>query len=184
LASKAKPFNPPFSAYPMALQEEIEAIRRWTAGGDRRGPFAAQRDRKPLRPATIKLRLTCIRLILAEHVARGNDPRSLTSLADLLTPAAIEAILQAIWERGQTRHQAMAEAEREPDWNGNTGQLDAVAVTMLMLASYFPPPPEPNLNGPRGDRRPPIRRGRRRRAHRGTPRGLNARCTRSYRRRR
>ena len=110
-------------------------------GGERRGPFSGQRGRKPLRPTTIKLRLTCIRLILAEHVAQGNDPAAVTSLADLLfSPAAIEAILQAIWERGQTRHQARVEAE--PGWNGNTGQLDAVAVTLLMLASYFPPPPD------------------------------------------
>ena len=112
LAGKAKPFNPPFSAYPVALQEEIAAVRRWMEGADRRGPFSGQCDRKPLRPATIKLRLACIRLILGVHVGQGNDPRSVTSLADLLmSPATIEAILQAIWERGQTRHQARVEAE-------------------------------------------------------------------------
>jgi hypothetical protein len=139
LDDEPKPFSPPFAVYPLVLQEEIAAVRRWMEGGDRRGPFSGQRDCKPLRPTTIKLRLTCIRLILAEHVALGNDPRSLTSLTDLLfSPAAIEAILQALWERGQTRHQARVEAE--PGWNGNTGQLDAVAVTVLMLARYFPPP--------------------------------------------
>jgi hypothetical protein len=141
LGGQPKPFNPPFSAYPMALQEEIAAVRRWMEGGDRRGPFRVQCYRKPLRPATIKLRLDCIRLILGAHVGQGNDPRSVTSLADLLfSPAAIEAILQELWERGQTRHQARVEAE--PGWNGNTGQLDAVAVTLMMLASYFPPPPD------------------------------------------
>ena len=136
-AARPKPFNPPFSAYPMALQEEIAAVRRWMEGGDRRGPFSRQGDGKPLRPATVKLRLACIRLILGVHVGQGNDPRSVTSLADLLiSPAAIEAILQALWERGQTRHQARVEAE--PGWNGNTGQLDAVAVTLLMLAQLLP----------------------------------------------
>ena len=135
LAGEAKPFNPPFSAYPVSLQEEIAALGRWMEGTDRRGPFRAQCHRKPLRPATIKLRLACIRLILGAHVGQGNDPRSLTSLAVLLmSPETIEAILQAIWERGQIRRQAMPEAEREPDRNGNTGQLDAVAVTLLMLA--------------------------------------------------
>jgi hypothetical protein len=141
LGGQPKPFSAPFAAYSVALQEEIAAVRRWMEGSDRRGPFSLQRDRKPLRPKTIKLRLACIRLLLAEHVAQGNDPAAVTSLTDLLfSPAAIEAILQAIWERGQIRHQARVEAE--PGWNGNTGQLDAVAVTLLMLASYFPPPPD------------------------------------------
>ena len=141
----------------MSLQEEIAAIRRWMEGRDRRGPFGPQCDGKPLRPATVKLRLACIRSILGEHVGQGNDPRSVTSLADLLmSPAAIEAILQAIWERGQTRRQAMAEAE--PDRNGNTGQLDAVAVTLRMLARTSPAArrAEENPRARLGVRKPPM----------------------------
>ena len=119
------------------------AIRRRMEGAGSTGPFSPECDRKPLRPATVKLRLACIRLILGEHVALGNDPGSVTSFADLLaSPEAIQAILQSLWERGQARRRAMPEAEREPDGNGNTGQLDAVGVTLLMLTRYFPPPPD------------------------------------------
>ena len=46
------------------VQDEIEALRRWMIGTDGFGPFNPQRDRKPLRPDTVKLRLTCIRLLL------------------------------------------------------------------------------------------------------------------------
>lgn len=141
-AGNMKPFNPPFAAYPMSLRDEIDAIRRME-GADRQGPFSPECDRKPLRPATAKLRLACIRLILGEYVAQGNDPQSVTGFSDLLSsPEAIQAILQSLWERGQARRRAMPEAERDPDRNGNTGQLDAVGVTLLMLARYFPPPPD------------------------------------------
>src|SRR5579859_1615884 len=136
---KTKRVNPPFTAYPVPLQNEIAALRRRMEGADRQGPFSPECDRKPLRPATAKLRLACIRLILGEHIACGNDPKSVTSFADLLaSPEAIQAILQSLWERGQARRRAMPEAEREPDGHGNTGQLDAVGVTLLMLTRYFP----------------------------------------------
>jgi hypothetical protein len=49
----------------------------------------------------------------------------------------MQAILQAIWERGQKRQQAMPVGACETDPNGNTGQTDATAVTLLMLAQYF-----------------------------------------------
>ncbi|HEY1413395.1 MAG TPA: hypothetical protein VGF36_14715, partial [Rhodopila sp.] len=137
-----RPFNPPFSAYPVSLQDEIEAVRRWLEGSDGAGPFDTQHGRKPLRPATIKMHLTYIRLILGEHVSLGNDPQSVTSLRDLLSPKVIQPILQSIWERGQRRRQAMPEAEREPSPNGNTGQVGTTAVTLLMLTQYFPPPPD------------------------------------------
>jgi hypothetical protein len=97
LDHEAKPFNPPFSAYPVALQEEIEVIRRWMEG--RGGPFDAD-ARKPLRPATIKLRLACIRLILGQHVSLGNDLHSVTSLRDLLSKTIMQPILQSIWQLG------------------------------------------------------------------------------------
>jgi hypothetical protein len=140
---KTKPMNPPFNAYSISLQDEIAAIRRRMEGADRQGPFSPECDRKPLRPATAKLRLACIRVILGEHVACGNEPHSVTSFTQLLSaPEAIQAILQSLWERGQARRRAMPEAERDPDGNGNTGQLDAVGVTLLMLVRDFPPPPD------------------------------------------
>jgi hypothetical protein len=138
---EVKLFNPPFSAYRVSLQDEIEAISRWMEGSGKAGPFDKD-SRKPLRPATIKLRLAYVRLILGEHVSLGNEPLSVTSLGDLLTPKVIKPILQSIWERGQRRRQAVPEAEREPNRNGNTGQLDAAGVTLLMLTQYFPTPPE------------------------------------------
>jgi hypothetical protein len=139
LDCEAKPFNPPFSAYPASLQNEIEAIRRWMEG--KVGPFDAD-ARKTLRPATIKLRLACIRLILGQHVSLGNDLGSVTSLRDLLSKKVMQPILQSIWELGQKRKQAVPEAEREHNPNGTNGQTDATGVTLLMLAQYFRLEPE------------------------------------------
>jgi hypothetical protein len=59
------------------------------------------------------------------------------SLQRLLTPATVQAILQAIWERGQASRQAMPDATHEPSWNANTSQLDTAGLTLLMLAHYF-----------------------------------------------
>jgi integrase len=135
----AKPFNPPFSAYSVSLQNEIEAIRRWMEG--KAGPFDAD-ARKPLRPTTIELRLTCIRLILGQHVSLGNDLHSVTSLRDLLSKKIMQPILQSIWQLGQTRQQAVPEAEREHNPNGTNGQTDATGVTLLMLTAYFDVAPD------------------------------------------
>ena len=132
LECEAKPFNPPFSAYSESLQNEIAAICRWMEG--KAGPFDAD-ARKPLRPATIKLRLTCIRLILGQHVSLGNDLHSVTSLRDLLSKTVMQPILQSIWQLGQTRQQAVPEAERQHNPNGTNGQTDATGVTLLMLAT-------------------------------------------------
>jgi integrase len=134
LDSEAKPFNPPFSAYSVSLQNEIAAIVRWTEG--KKGPFDAG-ARKPLKPATIKLRLACIRLLLAHHVSLGNDLQSVTSLRDLLSKKIMQPILQSIWELGQTRRQRVPEAKRERSPNGTNGQTDATGVALLMLAQYF-----------------------------------------------
>jgi hypothetical protein len=143
LDEKARPTNPPFAAYPASLQNEIAAIRHRMEGSARRGPFDPLCDGRPLRPATVTLRLATIRAILGEHVAQGNDPGSVTSFNVLLSsPEAVQRILEGLWERGQTRRRAMADAGREPDGNGITGQLDAVGVTLTMLTRYFPPPPE------------------------------------------
>lgn len=134
LDSEVKPFNPPFSAYSVSLQNEIAAIVRWTEG--KKGPFDAG-ARKPLKPATIKLRLACIRLLLAHHVSLGNDLQSVTSLRDLLSKKIMQPVLQSIWELGQTRRQRVPEAKRERSPNGTNGQTDATGVAVLMLAQYF-----------------------------------------------
>jgi hypothetical protein len=89
------------------------------------------------RAATIKLRLTCIRLILGQYVSLGNDLHSVTSLRDLLSRKIVQPILESIWQLGQTRRQAVPEAEREHNPNGTNGQTDATGVTLLMLAEYF-----------------------------------------------
>jgi integrase len=140
---EAKRVNPLFTAYPMSLQDEIAGIRRRMEGPDRQGPFSPDCDGRPLRPATVKLRLACIRALLGEHVALGNDPRSVTSFRDLLaSPETIQRILQSLWERGQVRRRAMPEGERELEGNGITGLLDGVGVTLAMLTRYFPQPPD------------------------------------------
>jgi hypothetical protein len=143
LDGKTKLVNPPFAAYPPSLRSEIETVRRRMAGSDRRGPFDPLCDGRPLRPATVKLRLASIRAILGEHVAQGNDPGSVTGFNVLLSsPETVQSILEGLWARGQTRRRAMADAEREPDGNGITGLLNAVGVTLTMLTRYFPPPPD------------------------------------------
>jgi hypothetical protein len=143
LDGKSRPANPPFSAYPLSLQEEIEIVRRRMEGSDQRGPFDPNCDGRPLRPATAKLRIACIRATLGAHVALGNDPGTVTSLTVLLSsPSAIQNILQELWRRGRSRHGMNPDAAAEPDGGGITGQLDAVAVTLTMLTRYFPPPPD------------------------------------------
>jgi hypothetical protein len=139
LDCEAKPFNPPFSAYSVSLQNEIADIRRWMEG--RAGPFDTG-ARKPLRAPTIKLRLTYIRLILGQHVSLGNDFHSVTSLRDLLSKEIMQPILQSIWQLGRTRQQAVPEAQREHNPNGTNGQTDAAGVTLVMLAAYFDVAPD------------------------------------------
>jgi hypothetical protein len=143
LDEKARPTNPPFSAYPSSLQEEIATIRRRMTGSDRRGPFDPQCDGRPLRPATVTLRFACIRLILGVHVSLGNDAGSIASLSTLLaSPASIQRILESLWERGQSKRRGTPEAERESNSNGITAQLAGVGVALAMLLRYFPQPPE------------------------------------------
>ena len=146
-----KPISPPFTAYSVAVQQEINMVRGWLdgsvvpgwEGSDRPGPFHRQRDRKPLRPDTIKYRLAYVRLILGVYVDLGHDPQSMTSLRALLVPETMQAILQALWDRGQIRLQAIPEAERDYNQGGNTGQTSAAGEVLVMLATHcFPQPPD------------------------------------------
>ena len=146
-----KPISPPFTAYSVAVQQEINMVRGWLdgsvvpgwEGSDRPGPFHRQRDRKPLRPDTIKYRLAYVRLILGVYVELGHDPKSMTSLRALLVPETMQAILQALWDRGQLRLQAIPQAERDYNESGNTGQTSAAGEVLVMLATHcFPQPPD------------------------------------------
>jgi integrase len=146
-----KPASPPFSAYSAAVQDEVESIHGWLkgtvvfgmAGSERSGPFHRQRDRKPLRPETIKHRLAYLRLVLGVHVELGHDPQSIASLRTLLVPKTMQAILQALWDRGQLRQQAIPELEREYNESGNTGQTAAAGGLLLILATHcFHQPPD------------------------------------------
>jgi hypothetical protein len=132
LDCEAKPFNPAFSAYPVSLQDEIEAIRCWMEG--KIGPFDAE-ARKPLRPATIKLRLTCIRLILGHHVSLGNALSPMTSRALLSKEdhAARPAIDLGTWAKAaaggaESRTRTQSGRHQRPDGRHGGHPADAGPV--------------------------------------------------------
>jgi hypothetical protein len=136
LDCEAGPFNPPFTAYPASLQDEITAVSHWLEGSIGAGPFD-KNARKPMRPATIKLHLARIRGILEAYVSLGNEVSSVASLRELLSPEIIEGILSSIWQREQRRWKAVSERERKPDPKGNSSQTHGADTAVQMLAQYF-----------------------------------------------
>lgn len=135
--------SPLLSLYPVSLQQEIAAVQRWLEGGVQGNPFGDEDvARKPFRPATVAHHLKYIRLMLGVLVEQGTDPATLTSLQYLLVPATAQAILQALWERGQQRRAAMPESLRGGSKSGATGQTHHAGLTLLLLATHrFPQPP-------------------------------------------
>ena len=107
----------PWHAYPSSLLEEIE---RWL---DRLGrdPFA-DRDFRPLRPASISSRHKYLALYLGALVEAGHDPGAMTSLAAVVTVEHARAALKTVHRR---------QGERL------TQHLAGIAGLILMLARHW-----------------------------------------------
>jgi integrase len=84
----------PWEAFPSSLQEDAE---RWLdhLGRD---PLA-ERDFRPLRPASIEGCRKHLRLYLGALVEAGENPAEMTSLAAVVTPEHARCALRVVWER-------------------------------------------------------------------------------------
>lgn len=129
----------PISNYPQAFQDEVEAFARRLAGTERKGPFRRIGVRRPSRPATIELRVRCIRMAAAALVLSGQPIATIISLAVLVTPEAAETILLFYWNRTvDARREGMdlpAGEENHPN-AGSSSQADAIAATLLAIARH------------------------------------------------
>lgn len=85
----------PWSAFPASLERDVEAWLARLAGSDplEELPF------RLLRPVTVELRRRQVRELASALVARGRDPASICSLADLARPEAAKAALRFFLER-------------------------------------------------------------------------------------
>jgi hypothetical protein len=110
--SLVTPPSPPFTAYPISLQEDIAAFRAWMAGTRRRRlPHPRPGTKRAMRPASITNMLTCIPLALWALVAGGRDPASIIDLGCLVSEPNMEAILLYHEDRAKAKQQALHEAE-------------------------------------------------------------------------
>jgi integrase len=92
-------------------------------------PFSECGPQRARRPATLTTRRYDIRTAASALIAQGHDPAEITSLADLVTPEAAEAILRYLYERDQengTKHAhqvALALKLIARDWLGLKGEV-------------------------------------------------------------
>lgn len=69
-------------------------------------PLDTERRRSPLRPVTAKHQADVLRRVASALVAQtGRDPKSITSVADLVDPAAAREALRFLIQRARRRHQ-------------------------------------------------------------------------------
>lgn len=97
-------YSLPWSSYPAALQEEVERWIDWLG----RDPFVS-RPFKPLRPQSLEARRKQLVLYLGALVEAGEDPATVTCLAQVVTLAHARRGLKVIYERGgqqRTHHVA------------------------------------------------------------------------------
>lgn len=107
----------PWTAFPECLRDEVE---RW-ADHLGRDPLA-DRDFRPLRPASIESRLKYVRLYLGALVESGQAPEQMTQLAQVVTIQHARAALRVVYERqGQRPSQHVA----------------GIAGVVLMLARHW-----------------------------------------------
>ena len=136
-ANPRQPYTFPLSAYPSSFQEDTALFERRLRGADRRGPFKGDGLKQALRPRTVELRLYSVRQAASALVLQGRDIATITSLGDLVTPDAAEAILLFYWERAVsgriTRGELSADDEPAPD-AGVTTQTAAIAATLTAIA--------------------------------------------------
>jgi len=88
-------YSLPWTEYPTSLQQEVEG---WldSLGRD----VLADRDFRPLRPASLLLRHKQLALYLGALVEAGEDPASMSSLAAVVTHAQARRALRVIHLRG------------------------------------------------------------------------------------
>jgi integrase len=131
--SQVSPASPPFTSYPVSLQEEIAGLAAWLAGTQRRRPPHPRPGRKrAARPATIRNALASVRAALGALVAGGRDPASLTGLDCLMNVPDLEASLQYHEARGEAKQQALPAAERTP-----SRRPYAIGTVLLMIAQRY-----------------------------------------------
>ena len=139
------PPNPPISSYPVSFQEEVAALIRRMDGTDTQTRYRRIGKKKPLRPATIKTRLTCIRGAAGALVATGTDPQSITGLKDLVTEKAAERIVTFYWDKTERHRASLPEAKRQDFEGGCSANLDGICSTLIIIAQHYckiPIPPE------------------------------------------
>lgn len=138
---RRQPYTLPFTSYTLALQQEIERYAAALAGGGQRGPFRVEATMgRRRRPATTQARLFQVRQGLAALVQRGRDPASITTLAELVEPAAFETILTFHWERAIAARVARGEfpsIEAAPAEAGITWPTANIAGGLLQVAKYL-----------------------------------------------
>jgi hypothetical protein len=81
----------PWDKFPPSLQADTGAWLAQQAGNDPLDEFAPP---KPLKPATLTARRQQVRMWASALVARGRDPATLATLADLVTVEAFRAICE------------------------------------------------------------------------------------------
>ncbi len=137
--------NPPLSSYLASFQEEVAALIRRMDGTDTQTRYRRIGKKKPLRPATIKTRLTCIRGAAGALVATGTDPQSITGLKDLVTEKAAERIVTFYWDKTERHRASLPEAKRQDFEGGCSANLDGICSTLIIIAQHYckiPIPPE------------------------------------------
>jgi integrase len=131
--SGVTPPFPPFTAYPVTLQEHIAGFKAWMAGTRRRrSPDRRPGRKRAARPATIINVLGNIRLALGALVAGGRDPMSLTDLGCLMNEPDLEAILLFHEKRAEAKQQALPEADRIAP-----ALPYAIGAVLLMIAQRY-----------------------------------------------
>jgi hypothetical protein len=133
---KARVYTLPFSAYPPSLCADIDRFVEWMAGTDRAGPFSQPGRKRPMRPSTIKNRLTSIRLAAWARVATGQNPHDIIDLKCLVSPEAAEAILTYYWGRAREHRSLAADDEATQHANGSTSLLQNIGITLAIVAEH------------------------------------------------
>ena len=116
--SRRRDFALPASAYPQPFGADVAGYLDHLARGDLFGGTG----RGPASPVTVNgVRLQLFQMAAA-LVQSGRDPQTLRSLADLVEPTALKAVLTFFWTRNGAR---------------KTGQLHNFAMTAIKIAKYW-----------------------------------------------
>jgi integrase len=100
----------PWDRYPASLTDEVEEWIDWL-GRD----LLADRDFRALRPESLEARRKLLALYLGALVAAGEDPATMTSFAEVITPAKARRALEFIYERrGKQKCSHVAQIARVP----------------------------------------------------------------------